>query len=134
MIQLQVTSSGLPDRVFKSGSLPVSFGRGTSDPWRADAPGVWESHFRIELDADGNFQLISNPNAITKVAGNRVTEVRLKAGDTIQAGSIDMVFSMSEAVQTGLVARERFVWGLVGLLGLLQLASAAALFWDAWRF
>ena len=101
--------------------FPFQVGRAADSGLRLDDEGVFERHFRILLERGDGFHVASEPNAVTAMNNQTTTEARLKSGDTIQAGSVSIIFSLSPMRQRSLRPREIFVWTVLGLICLAQI-------------
>ena len=106
--------------------FPFRVGRAADSGLRLEDEGVFDRHFRILLKPVEGFFMAGEPNAVTAVNHQTTSEIRLRSGDTIQAGSVAMTFSLSPARQHSLRFREILVWVM---LGVLCLAQVAVIYW-----
>jgi predicted component of type VI protein secretion system len=106
--------------------FPFRVGRAGDSGLRLEDDGVFERHFSIHLKSKDGFFLASEPPAVTAVNNQPITETRLRSGDVIQAGSASLRFALSPMRQRTLRPREVFVWVM---LGVLCLAQVAVIYW-----
>ena len=105
--------------------FPFRVGRGSDAGLRLEDEGVFDRHFRIALNGV-TFFVASEPNAVTAINNQPITEAPVRSGDTIQAGSVSLGFSLSPVRQRSLRFRESLVWFA---LALLCLAQVAVIYW-----
>jgi hypothetical protein len=80
--------------------------------------GVWDEHLEVAFDPAQGFLLNSRPNALVTVNRETVQTTRLRNGDSIEIGSVQIRFWLAETRQRGLRFREWFVWTIVVALSL----------------
>lgn len=125
MIELRILSSKQAGASVIARRFPFQVGRAADSGLRLEEEGVFERHFKILLQG-GEFVLASEPNAVTALNNQPVTQGRLRSGDTIQAGSVSLGFALSPMRQRGLRIREGIVWLM---LAGLCLAQVAVIYW-----
>lgn len=123
MVELKILSGKQAGASVVARRFPFSVGRAADSGLRLEAEGVFDRHFRIQLKPGTGFVLASEPNAVTAVNNQPIGETRLRSGDTIQAGSVSISFALSPAPQRSLRWREIFVWLMLALLCLVQVAT-----------
>ncbi len=106
--------------------FPVRIGRAAGSDLRLEEEGVWDRHLLLQFKPAEGCVLTSETEALTRVNGEPVQRTILHNGDVIQAGAAELQFSLSEAAQCSLVARETLTWSLV--FGVFA-AEAALLYW-----
>ncbi len=122
MIQLQILSGKTAGVFWAARRFPVRVGRAVNSDLRLEDDGVWEEHFQLDLNSPEGFVLTAKPGALVNVNGVAVQTLRLRNGDLITAGAAKLCFRLSETQQASLRAREWFVWLLIAMLGLGELA------------
>jgi hypothetical protein len=110
MVQLTILSGSRRGSICLPHFFPFRVGRGAGSDLCLDEPGVWPRHLSLDLRHEEGVWLSSNPEALTIVNGERVSEIRLSNGDLIEAGSARLRFSLKPAVQRGLRGLEILVW------------------------
>ena len=126
MVELKILSGKQAGASVVARRFPFYVGRAADSGLRLEDEGVFERHFRILLKPAEGFLVAGEPNAVTAVNNQPVAEARLRAGDTIQAGSVSLAFALSPARQRSLRLREISVWLI---LALLCLAEVAVIYW-----
>ena len=126
MVELKVFSGKQAGASVVARRFPFRVGRAAESGLRLEDEGVFDRHFSIRLISKDGFFLASEPPAVTAVNNQPVSEARLRSGDVIQAGSAALTFSLSPMRQRSLRPREVFVWLM---LGLLCLAQVAVIYW-----
>ena len=93
--------------------FPVRVGRASGNDLQLEDDGVWNEHFQVTLNPAEGFVLAVHPGALVTVNQPPAPAARLRNGDLITAGSVQLCFRLSETRQRGLRLREWFVWTLV---------------------
>jgi predicted component of type VI protein secretion system len=121
VIELRILSGKQAGASVVARHFPFQVGRASDSGLRLEDEGVFERHFKILFKKGDGFILSREPHAVTAVNNQTTSEVRLKSGDTIQAGSVSIGFALSPMRQRGLRLREMFVWVMLGVLCLAQI-------------
>jgi hypothetical protein len=124
MIELRFVNGGRESLVFPLTALPISGGRGAGSDVALTGLGIWDSHFRIELDPTDGVILQSVGDAFTTVDQQRVSRHPLRNGDVIECGTNRVQFWLTPAPQRRLRSLEAFVWILAAMAGGAQVAVA----------
>lgn len=103
--------------------FPFLVGRAANAGLRLEEEGVFDKHFSIHFKPPDGFLLFTQPNAVTAVNNQPVTELRLHSGDVIHAGSASIAFALAPMRQRSLRFREALVWFMLALLCLVQVAT-----------
>lgn len=122
MIELSILSGKQAGASVVARRFPFYVGRAADAGLRLDDEAVFDRHFRIFLKPSEGFLIAGEPNAVTAVNNQPIAEARLRSGDTIQAGSVSLTFALSPTRQRSLRPREIFVWVMLALLCLVQVA------------
>jgi predicted component of type VI protein secretion system len=125
VIELKILSGKQAGATVVARRFPFQVGRAADSGLRLEDEGVFDRHFRIALK-QATFVVSSEPNAVTAVNNQPITESPVRSGDTIQAGSVSLGFSLSPARQRSLRFRESLVWFM---LGVLCLAQVGVIYW-----
>lgn len=122
MIQLRFLSGKKAGNQTVVRRFPFRVGRAAQNDLQLDDPGVWDSHFTLELHrADKQFTLAVAPNAFAAVNDQPVQTSPLHNGDTISFGSVKIQFWLAATKQRGLFFREYFVWTLIAAITAAQI-------------
>jgi pSer/pThr/pTyr-binding forkhead associated (FHA) protein len=113
MIQLQIISGRQAGLLWEARRFPVRVGRGADTDLRLEDDGVWENHFQVDVDAKTGFNLSVPSGVLVSVNKAPVASARLRNGDIITAGAVQLSFRLSPTRQRSLRLREWFVWGLL---------------------
>jgi len=106
--------------------FPFTIGRSASAGLRLDAPGVWDAHAAITLDAStSRLRIEPHPDAVLFINGEKSGARDLRSGDVLAVGAEELAVSLSPALQTGLAAREALVWLVLGAVCAVQALLAA---------
>jgi pSer/pThr/pTyr-binding forkhead associated (FHA) protein len=125
VIELRILSGKQAGASVVARRFPFLVGRSADSGLRLEDEGVFDRHFRIVLNAS-TFSVASEPNAVTAINNQPITEAPIRSGDTIQAGSVAVGFSLSPVRQRSLRFRESVVWLM---LAGLCLAQVAVIYW-----
>jgi hypothetical protein len=101
--------------------FPFQVGRSPRSHLPLADEGVWPAHATICFQAGEGYFLQAEPEALTRVNGERVARIRLRNGDLIECGSVRLRFWLAALRQRGLWLREAMTWIGLGCLCLLQL-------------
>ncbi len=113
MLQFQILSGKSAGVVWDAGRFPVRVGRAAGNDLQLEDDGVWNEHFLVEINLAQGFVLTVHPGALVTVNQTPASTSRLRSGDLITAGSVQLHFRLSETRQHGLHLREWLVWTLV---------------------
>ncbi len=120
MIQLNILSGKQAGTPTVARRFPFHIGRAVENELELADDGVWDRHLTLEFKSQSGFYLTIAPGALATVNGQPVQNTMLRNGDHITIGSVKIQFWLAAARQGSLVARESFVWGLLGLVTLGQ--------------
>jgi len=126
MLQLQILSGRSAGVFWDARRFPVRIGRASGNDLQLEDDGVWDEHFQVALSPAEGFVLSVHSGALVTVNQTPASTTRLRNGDLITAGSVQLCFRLSETRQRALRLREWFVWTLV--VGVL-LGEAALIGW-----
>lgn len=116
MVQLQIISGKQAGLLWEARRFPFQIGRGAGTDLRLEDDGVWENHFQVDVDAETGFNLSvppGAPGALVSINKVPVESARLRNGDIITAGAVQLSFRLSPTRQSSLRLREWFVWGML---------------------
>ena len=113
MLQFQILSGKSASVVWDADRFPVRVGRAAGNDLQLEDDGVWNEHFQVALKPADGFVLTVNPGALVTINQAPASTSRLRSGDLITAGSVQLRFRLSETRQHGLRLREWLVWTLV---------------------
>ena len=116
MVQLQILSGKQAGTRWGARRFPVRIGRSTANDLQLEENGVWDEHLELTLDPAQGLLLTPRPGALVTVNRQAVQAIRLRNGDSIEIGSVQMRFWLAETRQRGLRIREWFVWTLVAVI------------------
>jgi len=122
MVRLHILSGAKADGFPAVRRFPFHVGRAPDNDLCLEATGVWEHHFRIELQRKEGFTFQTCDAALAAVNDQPKTSARLRNGDVISFGSAKIQFWLSAPIQRGLRLRELLVWALLLLITVGQLA------------
>src|SRR5215510_469272 len=95
---LRTITDGMPEKVFRLlPGEPKTIGRATGADFIVDAALVSRVHCRLTVVPGGDLELtdLQSTNG-TFVNGERIETVRLKPGDTLQVGRVEMIVMREE--------------------------------------
>lgn len=122
MVQLRILSGPKAGGAQAVRCFPFHVGRAPDNDLCLDAAGIWDHHFKLELRPKEGIMLEASDEAFATVNDERQTLVRLRNGDVISFGSTKIQFWLSDARQRGLRLPEGFVWAVLILVTLGQVA------------
>jgi hypothetical protein len=122
MVQLRILSSPKADDFQVVRRFPFHVGRATDNDLKLDAPGIWNYHFMLDFKPGEGFMLQTFDEAYAAINDQPQTAARLRNGDIISFGSAKIQFWLAPPRQRGLRVRELFVWTIIGLVTLGQVA------------
>ncbi len=121
MVQFKILSGKKAGSLWEARRFPVRIGRAANANLQIEEPGVWDDHLKVNVDAEG-FVVETQGGALASINGQPVQRAVLRNGDTIEMGSAKLQFWLSEARQRGQGMREVFVWSVIVLVCLGQIA------------
>lgn len=121
MLLLRTIAGTRQAAVWEAQSFPFQIGRAANADIRLEAAGVWDQHASVAFDQSEGFILNGHKDALLRVNGEPVQQVRLRNGDVIEVGSVKLQCWLSEVKRQNLTWRERLVWGILILVTILQL-------------
>jgi len=122
MIQLKILSGKMAGAVVAARRFPFRVGRVPGSDLQMEEPGVWDKHLQIDFRPGEGFQLSTQPEAVTSVNGTPAQSLLLRNGDLIELGPVKIRFWLGEVAQKSLTRRELFIWALIALVSLGQVA------------
>jgi pSer/pThr/pTyr-binding forkhead associated (FHA) protein len=123
MIQLQILTGKQAGTRWVARHFPVRVGRESASDLRLEEDGVWDRHCELKFDPAQGIVLAAQPNALLTVNQEPVpTPHPLRNGDSIEMGSVRLRFWLSDPVLRSSWVREWFVWTLIGVICLGQVA------------
>ena len=121
MVQFKILSGTKAGSLWDARRFPFRIGRAANADLQIEEPGVWDDHLDVSLGADG-FAVTTQANALASINGHPIQNALLRNGDLIELGSVKLQFWLSAAPQRGQRAREAFVWSMISLVCLAQIA------------
>jgi hypothetical protein len=119
LIQLTLLRQGQAGREHTASRFPYRIGRAPDADLRIEGEGVWDLHAALQFQPREGFFLEAGPGALVSVNGRRTDRSRLRNGDVIECGSVQMRFWLAPSRQRSLAPREILTWvGLAALVGL----------------
>jgi pSer/pThr/pTyr-binding forkhead associated (FHA) protein len=122
MVQLKILSGKKAGSSSDARRFPFTVGRSANSSLQLEEAGVWEDHFKIGLNSSEGFVVETHANALASINGQPIQRAILRNGDTIEIGSIKLQFWLSEAPQRGQTFREVFIWTVIALVCMAQIA------------
>jgi hypothetical protein len=121
MVQFKILSGKKAGSLWEARRFPVRIGRAGSANLQIEEAGVWDDHLKVSTEPDG-FVMETQGSALASINGQPVQRAVLRNGDTIEMGSAKLQFWLSETRQRGQGFREAFVWSMIVLICLVQIA------------
>lgn len=122
MVQLKILSGKKAGSSWDARRFPVRIGRSAHSDLQLEEAGVWDDHLKLILDSAEGFLLETQENAIAGINGQPAQHAALRNGDTIEIGSVKLQFWLSEPRQRSQALREIFVWTMIVVVCLAQVA------------
>ena len=122
MVQIKILSGKKAGSSWETRHFPVCIGRSANSNLQLEEPGVWDEHLKISLESAEGFVVETYANALASINGQSIQRAALRNGDVIEIGSVKLQFWLSEARQRGQTVREAFVWSVISLVCLGQIA------------
>ena len=123
--ELTVVSGQKSGTRVRMSRFPFTVGRSDADLCLAD-PGVWDTHFKIELSPGNRFFLRVEEGRIVKIDGADAPAKNFPDGATIGCGSAYLRFQLSPTAPRDLRIQGFAVWAVLGLVVLLELGISIA--------
>lgn len=122
MVQLKVLSGKKAGSSWDARRFPVRIGRSANSNLQLEEPGVWDDHLKIELNPAEGFIVETQSGALANINGQPIQRTAVRNGDTIELGSVKLRFWLTDAPQRSQRLREIFVWTMIVLVCLSQIA------------
>ena len=122
MVQFKILSGKKAGSSWETRRFPVRIGRSAGSDLQLEEAGVWEDHLKVDFEPKEGFIAETQANAFASINGQPVQRAALRNGDLLEIGSIKLQFWLSEAPQRGQAFREAFVWSMISLVCLGQIA------------
>lgn len=122
MVQFKILSGKKAGSSWETRHFPVRIGRSAGSNLQLEEAGVWDDHLKVTLESTEGFLAETQSNAFASINGQSIQRSALRNGDTIEMGSVKLQFWLSEAQQRGQTFREAFVWSVISLVCLAQIA------------
>ncbi len=124
MVQLRVLSGKLAGTEKAARHFPFRIGRSSKADFCLEEDGVWDEHLELAFDPANGFVLVAQPNALACVNGERIQQVVLRNGDSVEIGALKIRFWLGETRQAASRWREWLTWAALllitgGQLGLI---------------
>ncbi len=121
MVQLKILSGKKAGASYAARRFPVRIGRAKSADLRLEDDGVWDQHLVLAFDPAAGVVMSTQTDALARLQGEPVQQAVLRNGDTIQLGSVQVRFWLSETRQGGLRWREALTWMGIAVVVLVQI-------------
>ena len=122
MVQLKILSGKKAGTALVARRFPVHIGRAVASDLQLDEPGVWDDHLLLDLKPAEGFILSTQSGALASLNGQPISKSLLRNGDLIQIASLKFQFWLADTFQAGLRFRESFIWTLIAIVCLFQIA------------
>jgi pSer/pThr/pTyr-binding forkhead associated (FHA) protein len=122
MVQFKILSGKKAGSSWDARRFPVRIGRSAGSDLQLEETGVWDDHLKVGLEPAEGFMIETQANALANINGQPIQRAALRNGDTIEIGSVKLQFWLSDAPQRGQTVREAFVWTVISLVCLAQIA------------
>lgn len=122
MVQIRVLSGNKAGTELVTRRFPLKIGRAGNSDLRLEDAGVWDEHLRIYFEPRNGYVLQTCSDALASINSQPQSSARLRNGDTITAGSVQLQFWLAEAAQRRLTFRETFTWVMIGAICVAQVA------------
>ena len=122
MIQFSILTGKKAGASWTARRFPVRIGRSPAADLQLDEEGVWDQHLEVDFRPRDGFYLTTHPNALASVNGQPVRQARLRNGDAVQIGGLNMQFWLGQTRQASLRFREAFTWAAIAAVCLAQIA------------
>lgn len=123
--ELTVVSGQKPGTRVRISRFPFTVGRSNADFCLAD-PGVWDTHFKIELSPGHRFFLRAGDGRIVTIGGVDAPAKNIPDGATIGCGSAYLRFQLAPTAPRDLRIQGLAVWAVLGLIVLFELGILVA--------
>jgi len=125
MLLLHILNGKKAGCQFSARRFPVHVGRSASADLALEEPGVWDDHFEISATPEGLI-LKTHPQAPVMINDQAVSQARLRNGDRISIGALNLRFELAPALQRNPQIWEWLTW--TGL-GALCVGEVAVIYW-----
>lgn len=117
MIQFQVLSGKQAGSHWVARRFPVRIGRDGSNDLQLLEAGVWDRHCEVRFDPVQGCIVCSQSDALLTVNREPQQNAKLRNGDTIELGGVQLRFWLADPVMLTLRGREWLLWSLIAALG-----------------
>lgn len=124
-VELTVLSGQKSGTRVRMSRFPFIVGRSGADFCLAD-PGVWDTHFGIELSSRHRFFLRAGEDRIVTIDGVDAPAKDIPDGATIGCGSVYLRFQLPPTAPRDLRVQRGAVWVVLGSIVLLELGILIA--------
>lgn len=122
MIQVQILSGKQAGSEVVARRFPFCIGREAEADLQIDETGVWERHVQIDFQRGTGFVFLAGSQALLLINGERRENGRLRHGDMIDIGAVQLRFWLASAAQKSLRLRETLTWSALAALFCGQIA------------
>ena len=122
MVRLQILSGKQAGTRWVARRFPVRVGRAAANDLRLDEDGVWDQHCVLNFEPAEGFIISAQSDALLTINREPACRARLRNGDSIELGSVRLIFWLDETPQRSQRLREGFVWTLIVAVCLAQVA------------
>ena len=120
MFQLDLLSGKQAGTFAVTRHFPFWIGRAPDADLSVTDDGVWDWHLAIGLSSGEGATLATHESAMATVNGQPMRQTRLRNGDVIGLGALQIRFGLSPARLRSLRLRELITWLTLGALCLVQ--------------
>ena len=110
MIQLQILAGKQAGSDIVVRRFPFLIGRSAAAQLRLEEAGVWERHLEIHFERGEGFAFSAQTGATTLINGFQVENGRLRNGDLVELGLVQLRFWLARSEQESLRLREALTW------------------------
>lgn len=121
MIQINILDGERAGQKHLARQFPFRVGRTSNMDLRLEEPGVWDEHATLHFKTGEGFLITSAPEALVMVNGERVQQERLRNGDHLCCGSVNLQFWLAAVQQRSLRPREMLTWAALAALCLVEM-------------
>ena len=121
-VHFKILSGKKAGVLWEARRFPVRIGRAATADLQLEDDGVWDNHFQLDFLPAQGVVLRAQPHAWVQVNGQKLDQVVLRNGDTIEMGLIRLQFWLGQTRQVGLGLKEGFSWSLIVAISLAQVA------------
>lgn len=122
MVQLTILDGKKAGTEWVARRFPLRIGRSAACDLCLEEDGVWDQHLELGLDSTEGFLISVQPDAFATINGQSIRQTRLRSGDVIGIGALQMRFALSPTRHRALRVREALTWLALAALCLGQIA------------